>query len=574
MTKLQQFFIILLFSAISFGASGQNVLRGKVLDQHSKEAIIGASVVVKSTIEGTSTDSNGDFTLSTRQTFPLTVVVRFLGYQSQEIKVNNTQTLEITLREDVNTLDEVVVTAGGIFRAKREQGYSTTKITNEELTAGKSPSFAGGLTAKIPGLQVNAITSGVNPNYRLVLRGNRSITGNNQALIVVDNAIVSNDFLNSLNPEDIEDIQVLNGASGATLYGSEASNGVLLVTTKKGSKGRPQIKFSHTTTFEQVNFFPKLQTRFGQGSIADGQVFDPVENQQYGPAFDGSIRDLGYPLENGDQQQTAYKNVDERQKFWETGVQNQTDLSFSFGSDKSTSYIAAQYLNAIGTTPGDKYNRISVRLNNTQQILPNLNLTYNANYVEGNYDITTATGTIYDQLQNVAANVPITSYKNWQTDKWSDPEGWFNPWYRNPYWTAANYREEGKNSYLTGKAEIKWDVRPWLSVLYRGALSNRYFQTEKHTEKLTLSDYARKTQGKANLTGYIYERGYNKYRFNQDFLVSLNKRFDDFSFNLILGASNVNNSFKKYDLQCFRSGYSRFIQYQQPFGRCRIADRR
>ncbi|KAA6304239.1 TonB-dependent receptor SusC, partial [termite gut metagenome] len=102
------------------------------------------------------------------------------------------------------------------------------------------------------------------------LRGNRSITGNNQALIVVDEAIVSNELLNNINPEDIESIQVLNRASGATLYGSEASNGVLLITTKKGVKGKSKIKFSHTTTLEQVNFFPKLQSRFGQGSTADG----------------------------------------------------------------------------------------------------------------------------------------------------------------------------------------------------------------------------------------------------------------------------------------------------------------
>jgi TonB-linked SusC/RagA family outer membrane protein len=455
----------------------------------------------------------------------------------------------VALESGTVALDEVVVSAGGIYRARREQGYSVTKVTNEELTAGKPTTLAAGLTAKIPGLQVNAVSSGPNPDYRLVLRGNRSITGENQALIVVDNAVVPNDFLTNINPETIADIQVLNGAAGATLYGSEASNGVLLVTTKSGVKGKPRITVGHTLTFENVSFFPKLQTRFGQGSTTDAQEFDPVENQQYGPAFDGSLRDLGYPLENGEQQQVVYSARDDREKFWETGVQNQTDISLSFGSEKTTSYVAAQYLTATGTMPGDKYNRTSVRFNNTHDVLPNLHLTYNAGYVENNYDITTETDLVYDRLQNVPANVPLLNYKDWKNDKWSDPEGWFNPWYRNPYWTADNYRGVSKNTYLTGKAELKWDITPWLSVLYRASLSNRYYQTKESDAKLIYSDYARTVQGKANLAGRVKDVQENTYRVNQDFQLAINRNFDRFSFNLTLGAANVLKSGKRTSVE-------------------------
>ena len=263
-------FLSLLFTLpANVQAQTSATIRGKIVDENA-EPLLGASVLVKGGTQGTVTDLEGNFSLLVSQAFPLTLVINYLGYTTREVVAYEAGApLTVTLREDVRTLDEVVVTAGGIFRARREQGYSTVKVTDAELSAGKSPTLAGGLSAKIPGLQINAISSGVNPNYRLILRGNRSITGNNEALIVVDNAIVQNDFLNSINPQDIDNIQVLNGAAGSALYGSEASNGVLLVTTKTGTKGRPQIKVSHTTTLEQISFFPKLQERFGQGATRD-----------------------------------------------------------------------------------------------------------------------------------------------------------------------------------------------------------------------------------------------------------------------------------------------------------------
>jgi TonB-linked SusC/RagA family outer membrane protein len=543
--RIRFYGIILVLFVLPFALRGQTGITGKVVDE-SGEPVVGATVSIKQSAEGTATNADGAFRLATKKAFPVNVLVNYLGYKPQEIIVSDASApLLVTLRENINTLDEVVVTAGGIFRARREQGYATVKITDSELGAGKSPSLAGGLTAKIPGLQVNAISSGVNPNYRLVLRGNRSITGNNQALIVVDNAIVSNEFLNNINPRDIDNIQVLNGAAGSALYGSEASNGVLLITTKTGVKGKPQVRVSNTTTLEQVSFFPKLQTRFGQGKTADAQVFDQVENQQYGPAFDGTEKPLGYPLANEEQQYSLYSPAENgRNSFWETGLQNTSDVSVSFGNDRITSFVSAQYLTATGITPGDAYDKISLRLNNTQEIGRRLSVSYNVGYVENNYDITSNTNRIYSELTQISANVPITNYKDWQSDKWSYPEGWYNPWYRNPYWTAANYREETKDTYLTGKVDVKYNITPWLHVLYRIAVANRYYQSHQYGPKLTYSDYARVEQTKSNLPGYVFDRAYNKYRTNQDFQIALNKEVKDFSLNLTLGASNVNNNSK------------------------------
>jgi TonB-linked SusC/RagA family outer membrane protein len=533
------YLLCIIFFSFSAGLYGQTVIKGKVVDEN-KVSLAGVTVHIKSTTTGVSTGDDGNFTLITNQSLPLSLTISYVGYRTLEIEVFSVEEpLTITLLEEINLLDEVYVTAGGGSTLKRAQDYALTKLTSEKLVAGKSVSIAGSLTAKVPGLQVNAITSGVNPSYRLTLRGNRSINGENQALIVIDNAVANSSILNNINPEDVEDVQILNGAAGATLYGSEASNGVIIVTTKKGHRGKPVIKASHTLTFEQVSFFPKMQNRFGQGSQNDAQIFDPIENQQYGPAFDGSERELGYPLENGEQQYTTYAAKDDRKKFWETGVQNQSDVSISFGNDRSTSYVSAQYLDVTGTTPFDKYSRVSVRLNNSQKILDNLNLLYSANYVENNYDITSATSTVYEGLTNIAANIPITSYKDYENNIWATPEGWYNPWYRNPYYAAAVYRNDSKNTYLTGNVELKWDIAPWLSALYRGAISHRYYQSKQTDKKYTYSNYARTVQGKTNLPGYVYDGHANTYRYNHDFQIKIDKDIRDFNVNFTLGLSNV-----------------------------------
>jgi hypothetical protein len=240
--------------------------------------------------------------------------------------------------------------------------------------------------------------------------------------------------------------------------------------------------------------------------------------------------------------------LDDRKKFWETGLQNQTDLSLSFGNDNSTTYISAGYLDVTGTTPFDKYNRISIRLNNTQKVLPNLNVSYNANFVENNYDTSTATADIYDNLIQVPANIPIKDYKDYKNNKWADLEGWFNPWYENPYYMAGEFREATKNTYLTGKAEIKWDIKPWLSVLYRASLSNRYYQTKKWEPKYVYSDWGLSVHKKANLPGKIYDGSTNWYRLNQDFQLSAKQDFNDVSLNLILGGTNINKSEKRSNI--------------------------
>jgi TonB-linked SusC/RagA family outer membrane protein len=537
--------------AFSHTAYGQTTVSGKVLDEYS-DPLIGASVAIEGTTDGTVTDVDGSFRFSTNRALPFTLKISYVGYLEQTVEYSG-RPVQVVLKENVEALDEVVVTAGGIFRSRREQGYTATRVTAEELTLSKPTSVGAGLAGKVAGLQVNAISSGVNPTFRLVLRGNRSLTGNNTALVVVDNTVVSSELLGSLNPEDIEDIQVLTGAAGATLYGAEASNGVLLITTKKGKAGKPEIKVSHMLSTENVNFFPKLQQLFGQGSTADGQHYDPIENQQYGPKFDGSLRELGYPLEDGQQQYTTYavKDGNGRNDFWETGIQNKTDVSISFGTEKSTSFISAQYLSGTSITPGDKYNRVSIRLNNTIKPLEGLDISYTASYMENNYDITSSTYDVYNRLNQISANIPVTDYRDWENNIWSTREGWYNPWYPNPYWVAANQRQDKKDAYMTGRIEAKYQIAPWMYVLYRVGLSNRNMESKDQLAKVTLSDYYLKVHTKGNSVGQVDDRMERKSKLNQDVHLGFNRKAleEQLNFNLILGASSSYNTSKYMEVR-------------------------
>ncbi len=169
--------------------------------------------------------------------------------------------------------------------------------------------------------------------------------------------------------------------------------------------------------------------------------------------------------------------------------------------------------------------------------MSNLDINYSANYVQNNYDITSQTGYVYNDLLNIPANVPVLKYKDWRNNPYAAPDGWFNPWYWNPYWIADNFRQDTKNSYLTGKVEIKYAPAPWVYLLYRGAISERYYQNKSWSPKVTYSEYSQSEVGRTNQPGSVSDSHYNVSRVNHDFQAGFNKKLQDFSLNLILGYS-------------------------------------
>jgi TonB-linked SusC/RagA family outer membrane protein len=548
MKKLLQSLFILVLCAFSAFAQERTVT-GTVTSQEDGLPIPGASVRVKEIPNlGAQTGASGKFSLKVPASGK-TIVITFLGYKTREFVIPANNVVNAVLNSDVTSLNEVVVTAGGITIQRRQQGNQSTTVKAEELTQGKAFNVASALTGKVAGLQVNAVSSGVNPNIRLVLRGNRSLLGNNQALVVVDNVIVPSDILGNLNPEDIENIEVLNGAGAAALYGSDASNGALIIQTKKGKRGSSTINVSHTTNVEQVSFLPQLQDRFGSGTGNDDvPSYTPFENQQYGPAFDGVVRPIGKPLADGSIQSVPYSfNSDENKNaFWETGVSNQTDFNLSSGDDKGTYYFSGQYFDQKSTVPGDKYNRFTMRVNGERNLGNNFTFGFNLNYVQNRYDQSSAIAAVYDNVLQSPGQIPLTRYSDYKNDPFSTPDGYYNEYYQNPYFALGNNRSLTRNDYLTGNAQLKWNPIKELSLLVRANLSNRAFSNKSTTDKYTYSDYRLKeTTNFTNIVGAVSDfSGYNV-QINPEFQAQYIKKLSkDFSLNLIGGATIRQNTYK------------------------------
>lgn len=549
MRKIVSLLLVLFLSATVVIAQTHSVT-GKVTDENG--AAIGyASVSVKNTKTGTSADAEGKFTISAKKGDVL--VITAVGFISQEAIVGNQPAITVSLSPTASKLAEVVVTtAGGIKTKRREIGTATTLIKAEQLTAGKAVSAAAGLQGKVAGFEIDGTSSGVNPNYRLILRGQRSLTGNNQALIVVDNVIVPSSILSNLNPNDIEDLVILNGAGAAALYGSQASNGAVLVTTKKGKRGRTDITISNTTTIEQVAFFPKLQHGFGSGGTAYGldaagnPVWNYLENQSYGEPYDGSMRPLGPALEDGSQDSTTYAYKAGHDDFWNKGVTNQTDFSIATGDDKSTMYFSGQYATVTGTTPGDKYNRTVLRLNGTRKVGNNILITYSTNYTQNRYNLTTQTGAIYQNLLNMPSNVEITKYANWRTDKFANPNGYYNPWYLNPYFSDDNWRSSQRNDYLTGNVEVKWTPTQGLDLVARQGITTRNFSQKNWNAAFNYTAFAKQTDqsSKSDIAASVYDASNYVTNLISDLYFQFNRTFNKISVNVIGGGQWTANQSK------------------------------
>ncbi|MET0944383.1 MAG: TonB-dependent receptor plug domain-containing protein, partial [Flavobacterium sp.] len=286
----------------------QSKLEGIVVDAITKEPIIGASINIKGTTHGVVTDFDGKFFFQTGQKLPYTLLVSYLGYKKTEV-VANTNSVVIELTQEQNALSEVVVTALGITKEKKSLGYTTQALKGKELSDTKETNFLNSLTGKLAGVRITN-SQGDMGSSRIIIRGETSISGNNQPLFVVDGVPVDNSQLNfggatrdfknaiaDLNPNDIETLTVLKGPNAAALYGSRAAHGVVLITTKsgKGQKGLG-INFSTGITISQVSTLPSFQNTFGQGSngkfsYVDGKgggVNDGVD-ESWGPKMDGRL---------------------------------------------------------------------------------------------------------------------------------------------------------------------------------------------------------------------------------------------------------------------------------------------
>ncbi|WP_316802488.1 SusC/RagA family TonB-linked outer membrane protein [Pedobacter nototheniae] len=549
MKKLLQSLFILMFVAITAIAQ-ERTITGTVTSQDDRLPIPGVSVKVKGTQSGAVTDANGKYSVKVPSGSSV-LEFTFIGYATHSRTITGSGVINVVLTSDAQSLNEVVVSAAGLTARKKELGNAQTTLKNDQLTQAKPTNIVAGLTGKVAGLNIQGVSSGVDPNYRIILRGMRSITGNNQALIVVDNVIVPNTVLSNLNPDDIEDLTVLNGASSAALYGSAASNGALIITTKRGKRGGGglDIKVTNTTTLEQVAFFPQLQKEFGSGSDNDLQIYLPYENQQYGPRFDGIVRPIGRPLQDGSIQSVPYSYTDGKNKFWDTGVTNVTDFSINSGSEKGSLYASGQYLTSTGTTPGDKYNRATVRIGGTQKISDKIDFNYSTYYAQNRNDKTTQTGNIYNYLLNAPSQANLTDYSDWRNNPFANPNGYYNAYYNNPYFMADNYRQQIRKDYFIGSAEIKYKPLNWLDFTGRIGITTLNQSSKSYSDVFIYSDYTKSISGSSEyknqdiLGGVTDAANYNT-TISSDFIAHAQKKVNDFKFDLTALAQLQNKQYK------------------------------
>ncbi|RYF47719.1 MAG: SusC/RagA family TonB-linked outer membrane protein, partial [Cytophagaceae bacterium] len=348
------------------------------------------------------------------------------------------------------------------------------------------------LTGKVSGLQISTTNNGVGAGVRLTLRGNRSFLGNNQALLVVDGVISDISFLSSINPNDIDNTTVLKGPSAAALYGSDASNGALIVNTVRGTKNnKPQLTYTNNTQFETISYMPGLQTQFGaNGGEAQpfydrnyARLYVPYENQQFGTPFDGSIQPLGYGVQirdaNGNVRIDTLKipysspGKDPRKAFFNTGVTQQHDISYRIGDNLNYFGLSLQRVDQKGVVPNDKYQRTNIGIRGGRSVdkfttNASVQFTYqNTNTENGDFN---QNRPVYWNVLNQQPQAPLNSYPlNDITSPYGDVNGFYNAYYPNPYWqiTGDNSRKVTNLYTLQGSVDASYKFTNWLSVLYR-----------------------------------------------------------------------------------------------------------
>lgn len=364
---------VLLLTLLTITAYAQKTVSGKVQDA-TGTPVPAVSILVKGTNKGTSTDGNGKFSISVPEGG--TLVFRYIGYKMQEVPVGSSATLNIVLQDDNKNLTEVVVTALGIKREKKSLGYAVQEVKGESLVEAREPNLANTLSGKVSGLQVVRSSNGPAGSSKINLRGNNSLTGDNQPLIVVDGVPLNNftgaidnftgkqgnDFFNpsldmgnglsDINPEDIESMSVLKGPAASALYGSRAGNGVILVTTKSGKAQKGLgITVSSTLGVESVFTNPKSQSDFGQGS---NNVFNPILGSSWGPKV------AGQTVTNWDGTQSPMKAYDNIDNYLNTGISSNQSVAFQQQVKSTSVYTSFNRLDDKGIIPGAELHRTNL----------------------------------------------------------------------------------------------------------------------------------------------------------------------------------------------------------------------
>ena len=455
---------------------------------------------------------------------------------SQAITLANTQPLKIVMGEDTQTLDEVVVTALGIKREQKALSYNVQQVKGDELTTVRDANFINALSGKVAGVTINASSAGAGAAARVVMRGTKSLEKDDNALYVIDGIPMFNvnsgdnaggtmnkqpgtNSVADINPEDIESMTILTGPSAAALYGSDASNGVVLITTKKGVAGKVKVTYSNSTSFSSPLMMPKFQNIYGNRegeSMSWGGLLETPTN------FDPS-------------------------DFFNTGVNEMNGFTMTTGTEQNQTYASISTTNSTGILPNNAYNRYNFSIRNTSKFCDNkLSLDLGAQYIIQNNKNMVGSGQYFNPLvslylfprgenfQEVQMYERYSEARNIMTQYW--PEAIFGTALdmQNPYWIMNRMQNRLSKRRYMFNASLKWDITDWVNVTGRVRVDN--------SDQDSFEEYYASTRGtftEGSSKGYYGHTKQNDRSVYADVLASINKNFwdDKISLNANIGAS-------------------------------------
>lgn len=519
------------------------VVTGTVTDLKG-EPIIGANIIEKGTANGTITNIDGNFTLEVESSADL--VVSYIGYTPQTVPVKGKTQLTIRLEEEALTLETVVITAMGIKKKEASLTYSTQQVGGDELVRAKDSNLINSLAGKTAGVQINRSSSGLGGSAKVNIRGSRSISGNNQPLYVIDGVPMLNstseqastimggtadagnrdggDGISNLNPDDIESMSILKGASAAALYGSQAANGVILISTKKGKAGLQRATFSSNTTFDQAMLLPKFQNNYG---------------------IDADKTSWG--------EKAALKDYDNVDNFFRTGVTTINSFSFTKGSESLQTYFSYANTYGKGIIEGNSLTKHNINFRQTASFFNDrLTLDGNVNLMQQTVKNRPTTGGYYMnplvglygfprgenlgeyktnfEVHNDSRNMPV---QNWYTR--------ISGFEQNPYWITNRILSNDKRYRTIANLSANLKITDWLSIQARGTAD---YVSDKYTQKMyasTAPEIAGTYTPEGSKIGYANGRYINldhsELLIYGDAMVMFNKTWNDWSLTGAVGAS-------------------------------------
>lgn len=520
---------------------------GIVIDENN-EPLIGVNIKVEGSSEGAITDIDGNFNIMAPQGSTLSFT--YVGYTPQTVKITDKNIYEIKLVSDTKQLSEVVVTALGIKREQKALSYNVQQVKADEISGIKDANFINSLNGKVAGVNINSSSSGVGGASKVVMRGTKSIEQSSNALYVIDGIPMYNfgggggtefdsrgksESIADLNPDDIESISVLTGAAAAALYGSNAANGAIVITTKRGQIGKLKVSVNSNTEFSKPFVLPQFQNRYGTGSR--GKT--------------GGSSTLSWGSLLNEASRTGFEPKD----FFDTGLIFTNSVTLSTGTEKNQTFFSAAAVNSEGIVPNNRYNRYNFNFRNTTSFLDGkMKLDVGASYIIQNDRNMTNQGVYSNPIVPVylfprGDDFSLTKvFERWDPTRkintmfWPQGEGDLRM--QNPYWIAyRNLRLNQKKRYMLSTA-LSYDITNWLNLSGRVRIDN---SNTKYEQKLYASTNTTLTEGSTQ--GYYAIEKPDESQVYADALANINKRFGNYSLVANIGASIMNN---KYDDLSYR----------------------